>query len=91
MNPKRVFDKLEDLDQRLDGIEIIMAKQEANIQIHIRRSEALEEIISHLKQNDIKELNSFKDKAEGALKLIGIVAVLVTITTGVIGIFKFLF
>lgn len=91
MSTKRLYDKLDDLDQRLDGIEIILVKQEANLQTHMKRSEALESIIAHLKENEIKPLNKFKDRSEGALKLIGIVAVLVTTVSGIIAIFKYVF
>jgi replicative superfamily II helicase len=98
MSTKKITDKLEDLDDRLDGIEIILVKQEQNLirnteslMVHMKRSEMLEDIIEYMKENEIKPLNKFKDRSEGALKLIGVVALLTTIAAGLIGIFKHLF
>jgi hypothetical protein len=39
------------LDQKLDDVEIILAKQEENLKLHMKRSDHLEEIVTILRQD----------------------------------------
>lgn len=43
-------DKLDILDERLDGVEKLMALQENNLQYHIRRTDVAEESLAIFKQ-----------------------------------------
>lgn len=72
-----------DVDKRLDNVEKVMLAQEINLKEHMRRSDHLEDIIDHLKENDIKVLNEHKSKTDGVLKFLGVLSVLISIVTGI--------
>jgi hypothetical protein len=46
-----LHDCMAKLDQKLDDVEIILAKQEENLKLHMKRSDHLEEIVTILRQD----------------------------------------
>ena len=83
--------KIEDLlesfkqgtDKRLDAIEKVLIKQEVNLEKHMERSEHLETIIEKMEDTDLKPLRRHVSMMEGALKLIGIIGILIGIAVSV--------
>ena len=61
-----LLDKLDMLDERLDGMSDTMIKQEENLKEHMRRTEALEALVA--------PLNRLKDGAYGVASALGLVA-----------------
>lgn len=78
---EKLESKIDKLDERLDSIDKTLVKQEVNLQLHMKRSDALE--------SQIKPIQAHVLKVEGALKALGILALLVGIASGIFGIIKF--
>lgn len=95
---KTLIKKLEELNKKIDAqhdvvdsrlydIEKVQLAQEINLKEHMKRSENLEKLISHLEENDIKPVVRHVSMVEGALKLLGVIGILTTIIGGVLKIF----
>lgn len=65
---KRLEDKLDKLDERLDNIDKTMIRNTVSLEDHIRRTEILEEKIDPIE----KQIS----QVQGALKFTGIVALI---------------
>jgi 2C-methyl-D-erythritol 2,4-cyclodiphosphate synthase len=70
---ERVLDKVEIIDSRIDNIDITLAKQHEQLVIHIKRTE--------LNEAQIKHINRHVHMVEGALKVFGVLSV-------ILGLFK---
>jgi hypothetical protein len=68
---KRVIEKLDMMDSRMDNIDITLAKQHVSLDEHIRRTELLE-IAREKSDEKISSLESHKDKVIGGLAILGI-------------------
>lgn len=64
---ERVLDKVEVVDKRIDNIDVTLAKQHEQLAIHIKRTEQNEAQIKHI--------NRHVHMVEGALKLFGVLSV----------------
>lgn len=73
-----------DLDYRLDNVEKVMIAQEINLKEHMRRSDALEAQVSIIKDKELKPINKHIAMVEGAIKLVGLVSIGITIVLGII-------
>ena len=76
---KDVLNKLDKMDTNIDAINITLAKQHITLEDHTRRSLANEEGLSLAKEefsSRIKHLESYKDKAIGAIAILGILGTL---------------
>jgi hypothetical protein len=77
---ERLLNKLDSIDGRLSAIDVTLAKQEVNLQEHMRRTELLETEVSDVRvamepvQDHVKIVN-------GILKFIGFLAVLAGLLT----------
>lgn len=72
-----------DTDKRLDAIEKVLLVQENNLQTHMQRSEHLETIVESMQEKEIKPIRKHINMVEGAFKLLGVVALLVSIAGGI--------
>lgn len=77
----------QDLDRRLDNIEKVMIVQEINLKDHMKRSDNLESIIQAIQDEDLKPLHKHVNTVEGALKLLGILSIVIGIATGILSLF----
>jgi uncharacterized membrane protein len=84
----RTEDQYKDLDRRLDNIEKVMIAQEINLKTHMQRSKHLETIVENLQEKELKPLARHVAHVEGAFKLIGGLALLLTIITGLAKLFS---
>jgi len=84
-----IENKVDKLDERLDSIEKVLIKQELNIDIHIKRTNLLEESVSLLRE-DLRPLERHVDYIHGALKMIGGIAVLIGMLVGATELISFL-
>lgn len=83
MDEKRVLDKLDEMGKHLNSIDVTLAKQEVNLDNHIRRTDLAEESIS-LIRDEIKPIKKHIHMMEGALKLIGVLSLVVGLLYGVV-------
>ena len=78
--------KIDKLDARLDSIEKVQVKQEANLGEHMRRTETAEENINLLRE-ELKPVKKHVAYMEGALKGLGVVSLIVGVAAGIVKIF----
>lgn len=79
---KKISDQQDKLIENVNEIKIIQARQEVILKEHIRRTELLEEA----QNNTNEELEPIKSdilQLRGALKLFGLLSVLVAIAVGI--------
>lgn len=77
----RIESKIDKLDDRLDGIDKILVKQETNLALHMKRSDALEA--------QIKPLQTHVDGIGGILKGLGLLGLAISILAGIVKILEF--
>lgn len=80
--------KIDHLDGRLDSVEKVLVKQEANIEHHVKRTDLAEENMKLFRQ-EMVPVKRHVDYMNGALKLIGVVGTLVALVAAAIQIVKF--
>ena len=74
-----VFKKLDQLDSRLDSIDVTLARQEENLKEHMRRTDLLE--------NEMRPIQKHVAQWEGGLKILGFVSIAISILLGILKIF----
>jgi hypothetical protein len=83
---EKILEKIEDFakdtDNRLDSLEKVALKQEINLQEHMKRSDHLEEMIK-LESARVEIVTKHVSMVEGALKMVGIVSIIVGIVVGI--------
>lgn len=67
---KKVMDKLDIIDSRVDNIDITLAKQEVNLREHMRRTELLEKQHEVFNEN-FKPINAHVNQIKGGMKFVG--------------------
>lgn len=81
----KIDNKIDKLGERLDSMEKVQIKQEANLGEHMRRTELAEENISILRSDlkiDLRPLQKHVSYMEGALKGLGIISMVIGIIIG---------
>ena len=75
-----------ELDKRLDNIEKVLIAQEMNLKEHMRRTDTLEAILETVRETsatELKPLQKHVTMVEGVFKFLGLVALLLSIVSGV--------
>jgi hypothetical protein len=78
---ERLEGKVDKLDERLDSIDKTLAAQHVSLDIHIKRSDALEALVQPIQKH--------VSMVEGALKLVGVVATIAGLIVAGLEIVKF--
>ncbi len=73
--------KLDKLDSRLGSIDVTLAKQHVSLEDHIRRTDLLEQ--------QIEPIKAHVAMVSGALKFIGILAMIAALVESLFKLFKF--
>lgn len=76
----RIEEKIDDTNDHLASIDITLSAQHVSLKDHIRRTAILEA--------EIKPIRKHVDMMNGALKLMGIIALLIGIIEGVVALLK---
>ena len=84
----RLLDTQESIQKELSGINQILAKQEGNLQLHMRRSDAMERRIEQV-DDSIKPLKKHVDTLHTIAKLFGIFSATVALGAGLVRIVQF--
>lgn len=74
MSDQRILDKLDKIEERLDNVDVTLAKQHVTLEEHMRRSLANEEAVQILKE----QMEPIKDHVKAVntvLKLAGGIAI----------------
>lgn len=85
---KEIMTSLHQVNERLTEVEIVLVKQESNLEHHVYRTDLAEANIELLRK-EVEPLKLRNAMFDGALKLIGLVAALVGITAGIVKIISF--
>jgi archaellum component FlaC len=83
----RVADNLDKLDDKLDGIDKTLVKQEENLREHMRRTEILESQHRDLKieiHDEIKPIKSHVEQVKGISKFLIVIIPIIAIISGAI-------
>lgn len=87
MDFKRILDKLDLLDNRIDSIDKTLIKQEANLDKHIMRTDQNEIMIQEIFEQ-IRPIQKHINYVEGILKFIGVLSILTGIAVAIKDILK---
>ena len=74
----RTLDKLDRIDDRLNSIDKTLTEQAADLKHHIKRSDLAEANLALLRE-DVKPLKRAYFWAEGVLKLVGVLALILAV------------
>ncbi len=83
----RILRAVEKLDSRLDSIDVTLAKQAKDLEYHIYRTSLAEDAIKLLR-DEVKPVQDHVKYMQGALKAVGVVAVITGCVSGLIGLLK---
>lgn len=83
----RIEDKIDKIADKIEFVNIILAKQEENLQEHMRRTEAAEKGIELLHQ-EIRPLKEYAEKARAAVSVIIALASVVAFAISIAQFFK---
>lgn len=70
----KIFEKVEKISDDVGDLKVTTVKQQVILEEHVKRSNTLEEILSHLQENEIEPLKEDVNKFKGALKFVTIMA-----------------
>ena len=73
---------IERIDSSVDGINITLAKQEANLKLHMKRSDELENHVKRL-EDETRTIRIRQAKFDGGVALIGIISLLIGIAVAI--------
>jgi len=82
MDFKRILDKLDILDGRLDSVDKTLIKQEANLDKHIMRTDQNEIMIQEIFEQ-IRPIQKHINYVEGILKFIGVLSILTGVAVAI--------
>lgn len=80
---KKLSDKFDRVEARLDSMDKTLVKQEGNLAEHMRRTELAESAITNL-DNDLKPIKKHVAMLQGVLKFIALMATIVGIVAGIL-------
>jgi hypothetical protein len=80
--------KLEKIEERLTSIDVTLGKQATQLEHHIYRTDLAEKHLSIL-EADLQPLKKHVVMVGGAMKLIGLIATIVALASGVVRVLEF--
>lgn len=82
MDLKRLLDKIDKLDERLDSIDKTLVKQEVNLEKHMERTEQNEIMIQEL-FDKLEPISKHVVQVEAVLKFLGLLSIVVGIAVAI--------
>lgn len=86
---EKIYKKQEEMAQDISEIKVILGKQEVNIDYHIKRTNLLEESVTLLR-GDLKPVEDHVKFMQGGLKLVGLIALGLSIVVSVFKIISYI-
>lgn len=83
----RIEEKLDKIADKLEVLNVISAKQEVNINEHIRRTDLAEKNIEYLRE-ELRPVQKHVFRVEGITKLVGLLGIMTTIVVSILEIFN---
>lgn len=80
---KILISRMTTMVEDIQEVKVTMAKQEENLKLHMKRSDALEQYVAKLEE-DVKPIKRGMAMVEGAMKTLGIIATIATLVIGAI-------
>jgi hypothetical protein len=84
----RLMDNQENIQKELAGINQILVKQESNLDLHMRRSDALEKRIEQV-DSDVRPIKKHVETLNHIAKLFGVFSAVLAVGTGLVRIVQF--
>lgn len=85
----RIEDKIDGISKDVSSIDKTLAQQHISLQEHMRRTSLAEESISLIRK-DIEPVKAHINRIDGAIKLIGISSIILSIALGLLKLFQIL-
>jgi chromosome segregation ATPase len=85
---EKLDEKLDKVEERLNNIDITLAKNTQSLDEHIRRTELAEEAIVIIK-DELKPIQKHVTQVHTILQAIGFISILVSIVAGIVKIFSY--
>jgi len=82
-NDERILNKLDAIEAHMSSIDITLAKQEVSLSEHMKRSDALEELVATVQEKEIEPLKTSLNQLKGAYKFIIFISVLAGIAAAI--------
>ncbi len=84
---KKIDQKLDKVMDEVTEIKIIQAKHDINLELHMKRSDQLETLYLHLKEQEIEPIKADIGLAKGAIKGLGVMGFLASLATAILKLF----
>ena len=78
----KLYNKVEDIDSRLDTVDKTLIAQHATLEHHIERTEIAEKRLGHIEDVLYDKVLKHINQVDGALKLLGIISIVLGIAAG---------
>lgn len=85
----RMDEKLDEINDELVKINVTLAQQHVQLAEHIRRTALLEEQLEYIQKEELKPIHQHVNRVDGALKLLGLVSLIVALASGAIELVSF--
>jgi chromosome segregation ATPase len=86
MNTKSLEEKLEKISEKITQIEVTMERNTGSLEKHMLRTDLSEKRLEHMEEA-LKPITKHVNHVEGALKLLGALATLTGVVTGIVKLF----
>lgn len=83
-----IHDDVKEIKKDISEIKIIAAKQQVGLDLHIKRSDMLEELVNHLDEQKIQPLQDSVSQIKGIYKFVMFLSLLATIALVFVEFFK---
>lgn len=87
---EKLDEKLDKVEEKIASIDVTLAKQEVNLQEHMRRSLLNEEAIEIIKE-ELKPVQKHVTQVHTILQAVGFISVVASILAGAVAVFDYLF
>lgn len=80
---ERILDKLEEITKEITELKVVSVKQEENLKVHMKRSDALEEQLDIMRQ-ELKPVQKHVFYVDAFIKGLGLISIIIGIISGLL-------
>lgn len=84
----KIFIKVEKISEDVGELKVTSAKQQVSLDLHVKRSNMLEDLVTHIDESKVQPLQAEMSQIKGIYKFIAFLSVLATIALSFIEYFK---